>query len=80
MLGNNVKSMEVVGKDDKNEGKNALIRQNTSTGSKKVLYSHFVTGIVIHWTELCLWEAMGKAGPQEDGRVIKMKAPSHGAC
>lgn len=44
MLGNNVKSMEVMGKDYRNEsyygglGKTALTRQNTSAGSKQVLY------------------------------------------
>jgi len=56
MLGNNVKSMEVMGKDYKNDScysvqgktKTALTRQNTSTGSEKVLYSHVLTGTVIH--------------------------------
>lgn len=41
MLGNNGKSMEVMGKDYKNDscyiaqGKTALTRQNTSTGRKR---------------------------------------------
>ena len=60
MLGNNVKSMEVMGKDYKNQSCYSAQGKTALTGSKKVLYSHFVKGTVIHWTELCLWEAMGK--------------------